>query len=494
MSDTRNTFSKSLKKRLTKKHRKSFNNSIGRQPFTQSQQSHAQQQKHAHRIEIFNREVKFPYETTDALGDDYSKFLNYYIQGIEIHNNYIAGNMLPIDFFEIVQIKELSEFQNELYIEYSKIAKQLAYKKRRESLFKAFKYLQKNVLLPLDSITFSDENYDLNLVFEHAIDLIAQCFICEIFKNKSITYLNDENIRSLCKSAAEYEFLKEIILLYNVSQYFYTEAIVDSFVKDLSIEHINDYEDRERKIFDIYELIPLYIKSWDPTAIVCPEVGDFTVSLMFDTGAPCFVIHVKDITKDELTTAVLKFIWTPGGQVISSSKRDLKSQNLEILSDYFLNLLHDELLEVYMLRSEEKSCDSIEESFENAEIDDIEFINTYHVIIKELQDDFDVEEHQQSYDDRYSKAKHHIPSLRLTRFTGFMKNNFKCSVEQGKGSEIKIWRKGTKIYTIGKHKNNDMIPSFLIIKIIKRLGITKNEWLRELNASIYKKQSLKIQY
>lgn len=494
MSDTQDSFSKSLKKRLTKDHRKSFNNSLERQPFTQSQKSYAQQQKHTHRIEKYNREVKFPYETTDALGDDYSKFLNYYIQGVEIHNNYIAGKMLPVDFFEITQVKELSDFQSELYIEYSNIAKQLAYKKRRESLLKAFQYLSKNVLLPLDSITFSDENYDLNLVFEHAIDLIAQCFICEIFKHRSITNLQDETIRSLCESITEYESLKQVILLYNVSHYFYTEVIVDSFVNDLSIENVNNFEDRESKIFDIYELIPLYIKSWDPTAITLPEVGAFTASLMFDTGAPCFVIHGKDINKSELTTAVFKFIWTHGGQVISLSKLDLKSQNLQILSDYFLNILHEELLEVYMLRSEEKYYDLTKENFENEEIDDVDFINTYHIIIRELQDDIDIEEHQHLDDFKYSNSKRHIPSLRLTRFTGFMKKNFQCFVEQGKGSEIKIWRKESKIYTIGKHKKNALIPSFLIIKIIKRFGITKNEWLRELNASIYKKQSWKLQY
>jgi hypothetical protein len=42
---------------------------------------------------------------------------------------------------------------------------------------------------------------------------------------------------------------------------------------------------------------------------------------------------------------------------------------------------------------------------------------------------------------------------------------------------MKIWRKGYKIYTLGRHKQDQKTPSLLIKKVLKRLDITTEGWL-----------------
>lgn len=50
-------------------------------------------------------------------------------------------------------------------------------------------------------------------------------------------------------------------------------------------------------------------------------------------------------------------------------------------------------------------------------------------------------------------------------------------VESGKGSELKVYRPGQPIYTIGCHGvGNSVVPSWLAIKVLQRAGITLAEW------------------
>lgn len=52
-----------------------------------------------------------------------------------------------------------------------------------------------------------------------------------------------------------------------------------------------------------------------------------------------------------------------------------------------------------------------------------------------------------------------------------------CTVTKGKGSEIKIFRPGGKIYIVGNHKRNNYIPVAVIINILKRLEISLDDWM-----------------
>ncbi|MFQ3277905.1 MAG: hypothetical protein ACI9VO_001358 [Colwellia sp.] len=67
--------------------------------------------------------------------------------------------------------------------------------------------------------------------------------------------------------------------------------------------------------------------------------------------------------------------------------------------------------------------------------------------------------------------------MMMSPFFTFMQKTFNCRVDNAKGSEMKIWRKGYKIYTLGRHKQDQKTPSLLIKKVLKRLDITTEGWL-----------------
>lgn len=73
-----------------------------------------------------------------------------------------------------------------------------------------------------------------------------------------------------------------------------------------------------------------------------------------------------------------------------------------------------------------------------------------------------------------------LPQLRQRYFFKLLTH---CGVriEQGKGSEIKLLREGGRPFRLGNHYgSNPTIPSFLASSILKRLEITRDEWLDAL--------------
>lgn len=90
-------------------------------------------------------------------------------------------------------------------------------------------------------------------------------------------------------------------------------------------------------------------------------------------------------------------------------------------------------------------------------------------------------------DSMESNAKEHerpgiIAQLRRRYFFKLL-GRCGVSIEQGKGSEIKLVRAGWHPFRLGNHYGtNPTIPSFLAVNILKRLGITRDEWLDSVAA------------
>lgn len=84
-----------------------------------------------------------------------------------------------------------------------------------------------------------------------------------------------------------------------------------------------------------------------------------------------------------------------------------------------------------------------------------------------------------------TQDQHRPGAISQLRRRHFFKLLARCgvSIEQGKGSEIKLLRAGWHPFRLGNHYgNNPTIPSFLAINILKRLGITRDEWLDSVAA------------
>ena len=55
-----------------------------------------------------------------------------------------------------------------------------------------------------------------------------------------------------------------------------------------------------------------------------------------------------------------------------------------------------------------------------------------------------------------------------------------CEISQGKGSEVKVFREGGKIFSLPHHKRNSHYQPFLIRRLLRRLGISLEQWAEAL--------------
>lgn len=76
-----------------------------------------------------------------------------------------------------------------------------------------------------------------------------------------------------------------------------------------------------------------------------------------------------------------------------------------------------------------------------------------------------------------------LPQLRRRYFFKLL-GRCGVSIEQGKGSEIKLLRKTKRPFRLGNHYgSNPTIPAFLATNILKRLEITRDEWFDAITAN-----------
>ena len=70
-----------------------------------------------------------------------------------------------------------------------------------------------------------------------------------------------------------------------------------------------------------------------------------------------------------------------------------------------------------------------------------------------------------------------IHAVRLEQLLTLLATRFGCEVEQGKGSEITVYRKGGRKYVLSRHKRNYEVPSAVVDRLLNRLGIGLPDWL-----------------
>jgi hypothetical protein len=73
-------------------------------------------------------------------------------------------------------------------------------------------------------------------------------------------------------------------------------------------------------------------------------------------------------------------------------------------------------------------------------------------------------------------------SIKLSRFKPLMEEQFNCTFSSGKGSEVKIQRPGTRIMTLGCHKQDiDLLP-YKIKQILKRIEVSVENFIETVEA------------
>lgn len=71
--------------------------------------------------------------------------------------------------------------------------------------------------------------------------------------------------------------------------------------------------------------------------------------------------------------------------------------------------------------------------------------------------------------------------IKSKRFFKILEENFNIIIKQGKGSEIKVIKQGGKIYRLGHHGKEVFYHANLIRKVLRRLEIQLDDWLKVIN-------------
>lgn len=160
------------------------------------------------------------------------------------------------------------------------------------------------------------------------------------------------------------------------------------------------------------------------------------------------------------------------------------------VSAWLLEQVHEKVVEDYLKirHAEPARPDSASDLDESAlEPDQIEAgeIATYAAWLDEVRgeegEDLQLSSDGEGSDEAVQITTHALPQIRQSRFFKILRT---CGVEvvQGKGSEKKLLRAGAHPFRLGSHYGpNPTIPSFLACQILRRLEISRSEWVGAVN-------------
>ncbi|MBE8232245.1 MAG: hypothetical protein HAW67_00820 [Endozoicomonadaceae bacterium] len=420
-------------------------------------------------IESIKDQPYLPINFRIAAKNSYNKMFDCFKDGIAIHNQYLVGTTFPLDSYEWHNIVEFMDFKVKASRIFAEFGREIAHRKRRLKAFNALFYFYQNVLVPIDNFVFAKDNTRLSVLFEMAIDQLAQSYISAFLHTDSNNAIKNDSYSTI----EQFNVIQGQIECYNVLPYIESEYVCNlalnstSTLTECSPDQVSGY------LFDIYELLPLYAKSWNPEKHAFRANG-MVMYIYLDNGLPFFSFGDESSSVTVLFSASTKFYWTINGDFVYFANQQLNDCVTNLIGRRLLALLHDKLVSLFAMRDANKSKHVPVEHSEPSEL--ISFTNNYHYILSAQEV---VKTDSPSEDLNLTSCI--IPSMRMSQSFSFMIDTFLCHVEQGKGSEMKIWRKGSHIYTIGRHKKDQKIPSTLIIRILKRLNIAPSIWLAELN-------------
>ncbi len=231
---------------------------------------------------------------------------------------------------------------------------------------------------------------------------------------------------------------------------------------------------------DIFEMYPVLMKGFNPhkNIIRLPDsLGYMMIAFCPDTVlleikiAPSEneVIHCRNSGKLPVT---FSFKWD--GTIIHGLSNWMAVGRSTPLYSFLVYHVHKVLVPMYVLALE--GIDKTRE--ENQNDDDIDKL--YSVWTEQIHS-----EHKQKKDKKECAeppiSNTQIPKMRRNRFFRVCKE-LGLKVEPGKGSELKIYRPGSRIFVLGTHGvKNDVIPSWLATKILARAEVTPSDFKRALN-------------
>lgn len=378
-----------------------------------------------------------------------------------------------------------------------KAAPIFAYSKAYDALIRA-----------LESIT-CDQDHMYPLVWNAASDVIACTLLEEIFiKTRLISTVDYsdtnriENIRTSIESDDEKRYLRNHLALYNLP---FRDWLVSHLLTPLLTALKNDpsmppmevqQECRNRYFSDMLEAFSYLVglEEDDRYFFTLPEspyVGAFTFNSVHGIGRFFFNDSRENLVKGlegAYCMGTFEVLWNgefsfETHPLDTISGRFGKEDGL-LIAYWMLRQVHDRIVADYLAVEDyylhHKEIDKNAQVPDESSTHDITAF--YTPWIREAQDEHLASTVAATSDCEHFPLQHGLPQVRRNVFFKILQQ---CgvSVEQGKGSELKLLRDGKHPFRLGNHYGpNPTVPSFLAASILKRMGISRSEWLSALAA------------
>lgn len=360
----------------------------------------------------------------------------------------------------------------------------------------------------LESIT-CDQDHMYPLVWNAASDVIACTLLDEIFikthlisSDESFDTNSLNNIHTSIRNEGERKYLRDHLALYNLP---FRDWLVGNLLNPLLAALKNDpfmppieiqQTCKSRYFADMLEAFSYLVglEEDDRYFFTLPEspyVGAFTFNSVHGIGRFFFNDSRENLVKGlegAYCIGTFEVLWN-GEFSFETHPLDMISGRFGkedglLLAYWMLKQVHDRIVADYLAVEDyylhQNEVDKNAQVTDESSTHDITAF--YTPWIKEAQDEHLASTVAATSDSEQFPLQHGLPQVRRNVFFKILQQ---CgvSVEQGKGSELKLLRDGKHPFRLGNHYGrNPTVPSFLAASILKRMEISRNEWLSALAA------------
>lgn len=483
--------SRSLKNRNTKELHRDFRRSVdaGDQSTAVSQYMEQSVYGFEKRFVIEpwpDQVIRFEPAQRSALSKAHASIAEYFQKALSYHNEVLVGQKATDVDFDCVLDERYNQLIEEGREVFGKAASFLARRHRSGDRIKAFMKFKSQIMIPLENYIFERTKTSyLQIVMEPVMDHFGRYYFKALLGSDIVHTDNPDHpfqFKLPC-SVTDNLSIQHWCSLYNCGQFIRgIQDILDYLQLHAKLE--NPVEDAvvQQRVGDLYELLPLFIKGWDCSAHEIPLCEGISAYIDLAMGNVCaYLAPSGNRVNHSVRHQSTQFIWDPfSGRLYWAIDPTFRSAELDILNANILGASHSHMLELYargkfkVTTTQPKNED--EGQAETGSVSEA-FVRAAHTSFARAEP-VDLGKEGSDGDNEHGRAV--IPSIRIQRFLEFMQREHHCSIESGKGSEIKIWRPRTRIYTLGRHKRNPTVPAWLIRQILKRLEIPEQEWIESL--------------
>jgi hypothetical protein len=380
-------------------------------------------------------------------------FQSVIFEMIEIHNNYFS-NILPNDYmWNTHYIESLSLLRVKIKTAILNTAQDISRQSHRKDNA-WFYYANKFESFFRQLCNLEKINQGCVLLFRPFNRDFITAVLLELNKQSPLKFQSQDVVNLFLPYFKKYE-IQEITNFNNP---------FEKWLKEQNT-HINK-DTKLGMVDDLMEMRSVFFKNWDAEKHRIHINKEFDGIIDIRCAIPSLSIVKREWGKtDRLALDTISWCIYTGEAFYNSSF----FISVELNADYLLELLHDYLVTIYSktnVINKEKVTLS----------DDSNQVLYSHLKYNSDSDPDDIVDEPLSTNAGI-KIRPNIPKVRQNRLFLWLTDHLGCQIFCGKGSEVKIFRPGGRIYILGKHKPNPEVSPWKIKEILKRACIEEDLWI-----------------